>query len=375
MTQRFSFTEHPHFPKIRVTKGRFFLQYLQSRHKYYALILLAITMIFTGLLAGPDLVYGLPYRLQSQPPMYYAHVTLLISGTIGLYLSFARLNGRIAMGIMSIGISIYMIFLTTISFGSMSAEIRFVIQALLIIAESVAIFFSVKLMIGQRVNSLRLRVIYGVYLIRFLVMFIEDWHNGATFIGGLANNATYFGPMLMIFITLIALSTGDSGYKSSFKVLRENVTTLEISDATFSDTYMIRADLIKLLTMGGEGWEESEHSDIDKQLEITIYNYLRRSNLTFRKWGDGVITGTFYPKDMKARLLKNINFPVRHIACLGGDRNTCTSVRIYGNTGFFIEILIRDFHIRKYRTAKELKYKLMIWRRIAKGISEDEVMD
>ena len=133
-----------------------------------------------------------------------------------------------------------------------------------------------------------------------------------------------------------------------------NVLALETTTVTFGEMYMMRDSLKALLDENRTQWSDSPEPEIDKELEIILYNNLRRERLVIRRWADdGAVTATFKPRDLEVHLYRYLNFPIMHISCPGGA-DTCGRVRMYGKEGFFVDILVRDHHIRKYRTAREM---------------------
>ena len=197
-------------------------------------------------------------------------------------------------------------------------------------------------------------VVELAFIAIFLVALFLNLYHRMTFNDALTALNDYHASILLMAISVICLSLGDAKHMSPTKRLRLNVLALETTTVTFSEMYMMRDSLRAMLDEGRAQWADSPEPEIDKELEIVLYNNLRRERMVIRQWADdGAVTATFKPRDLEVHLYRYLNFPITHISCPGGV-DACNRVRMYGKDGFFVDILVRDHHIRKYRTAREM---------------------
>ena len=374
-----------------VSKSRYFKEVCFRYRSQIMMSILGLSMIVLGILDTPIVssYYTISESARLESQAYGSGLVLIIFGILGIVATF-RIRGPFAGGIMTLGIVIhFMIFIAimfpdmvvdTTSTGSLAAEpgmldpdpdvyvdpepepdpgedssdyVNYMIRLIFYLLEGFCIFFAIKMMMGSTHNTSRVVIVEALFIAIFLVVLFVNIHRGLSFVESMDRLNDYHSSIILMIISVICLSMGDAKYMSPMKRLRLNVLALETTTVTFSDMYMMRDSLTALVTEDPSKWNDSAEPEIEKELDITMYNTARRERLVIRKWEDGALTATFKPRDLEVHLYRYLNFPIKHIACPGGPEQ-CGRVRLYGNEGFFVDILVRDEHIRKYRPVEQI---------------------
>ncbi len=374
-----------------VSKSRYFKEVCFRYRSQIMMSILGLSMIVLGILDTPIVssYYTISESARLESQAYGSGLVLIIFGILGIVATF-RIRGPFAGGIMTLGIVIhFMIFIAimfpdmvvdTTSTGSLAAEpgmldpdpdvyvdpepepdpgedssdyVNYMIRLIFYLLEGFCIFFAIKMIMGSTHNTSRVVIVEALFIAIFLVVLFVNIHRGLSFVESMDRLNDYHSSIILMTISVICLSMGDAKYMSPMKRLRLNVLALETTTVTFSDMYMMRDSLTALVTEDPSKWNDSAEPEIEKELDITMYNTARRERLVIRKWEDGALTATFKPRDLEVHLYRYLNFPIKHIACPGGPEQ-CGRVRLYGNEGFFVDILVRDEHIRKYRPVEQI---------------------
>ena len=383
-----------------VSKSKYLKEVYFRYRPQIMMSILGLSMIVLGFLDLPIVssYYSITDNARLTSQAYGSGLVLIIFGILGIIATF-RIRGPFAGGIMTLGIVIHFVIFIAIMFpdalvvepsstGSLADPglldpapdpeyvdpdpweyeyddeptpepeddvdyVNYMIRLIFYLLEGFCIFFAIKMIMGSTHNTRRVVVVEMLFIVVFLVVLSVNIHRGLTFVESMDRLNDYHSSIILMIISVICLSMGDAKYISPMKRLRLNVLALETTTVTFSDMYMIRDSLKALITEDSSEWSDSAEPDIDKELDITLYNTARRERLVIRKWADGELTATFKPRDLEVHLYKYLNFPIKHIACPGGPE-TCGRVRLYGKEGFFVDILVRDEHIRKYRPVEDI---------------------
>jgi hypothetical protein len=377
-----------------VSRARYFKEVCFRYRPQIMMSILGLTMIIMGILDTPLVTsyYTISEGARLASQAYGSGVVLIIFGILGIVSTF-RILGSFAGGIMTLGIVIHFIIFTAIMFpdlvvdpastGALGVEpgaiepgatdpdiyvdpepepdpedddggdINYIIRLIFFLLEGFCIFFAIKMIMGSTHNTSRVVIVELLFIAIFMVVLFVNIHRGLSFVESMDQLNDYHSSIILMVVSVICLSMGDAKYISPMKRLRLNVLALETTTVTFSDMYMMRDSLQALVTEDPSKWNDSAEPEIEKELDITMYNTARRERLVIRKWADGALTATFKPRDLEVHLYRYLNFPIRHIACPGGPEQ-CGRVRLYGKEGFFVDILVRDEHIRKYRPVEQI---------------------
>ncbi len=376
-----------------VSKSRYFKEVCFRYRSQIMMSILGLSMIVLGILDTPIVssYYTISESARLASQAYGSGLVLIIFGILGIVATF-RIRGPFAGGIMTLGIVIHFMIFIAIMFpdmvvdptstGSLAAEpgvfdpdpdvyvdpepepepdpeedssdyVNYMIRLIFYLLEGFCIFFAIKMIMGSTHNTSRVVIVEALFIAIFLVVLFVNIHRGLSLVESMDRLDDYHSSIILMIISVICLSMGDAKYISPMKRLRLNVLALETTTVTFSDMYMMRDSLTALVTEDPSKWNDSAEPEIEKELDITMYNTARRERLVIRKWEDGELTATFKPRDLEVHLYRYLNFPIKHIACPGGPEQ-CGRVRLYGNEGFFVDILVRDEHIRKYRPVEQI---------------------
>ncbi len=377
-----------------VSRARYFKEVCFRYRPQIMMSILGLTMIIMGILDTPLVTsyYTISEGARLASQAYGSGVVLIIFGILGIVSTF-RIRGPFAGGIMTLGIVIHFIIFIAIMFpdlvvdpastGALGVEpgaiepgatdpdiyvdpepepdpedddggdINYIIRLIFFLLEGFCIFFAIKMIMGSTHNTSRVVIVELLFIAIFMVVLFVNIHRGLSFVESMDQLNDYHSSIILMVVSVICLSMGDAKYISPMKRLRLNVLALETTTVTFSDMYMMRDSLQALVTEDPSKWNDSAEPEIEKELDITMYNTARRERLVIRKWADGALTATFKPRDLEVHLYRYLNFPIRHIACPGGPEQ-CGRVRLYGKEGFFVDILVRDEHIRKYRPVEQI---------------------
>lgn len=385
-----------------VSRARYFKEVCFRYRPQIMMSILGLTMIIMGILDTPLVTsyYTISEGARLASQAYGSGLVLIIFGILGIVSTF-RIRGPFAGGIMTLGIVIHFMIFIAIMFPDMvvdpastgalgvepgaiepgatdptdpdiyvdpepepdpegddGGDVNYIIRLIFFLLEGFCIFFAIKMIMGSAHNTSRVVIVELLFIAIFMVVLFVNIHRGLSFVESMDQLNDYHSSIILMVVSVICLSMGDAKYISPMKRLRLNVLALETTTVTFSDMYMMRDSLQALVTEDPSKWNDSAEPEIEKELDITMYNTARRERLVIRKWADGALTATFKPRDLEVHLYRYLNFPIKHIACPGGPEH-CGRVRLYGKEGFFVDILVRDEHIRKYRPVEEILAPLL----------------
>ena len=340
-----------------VSPLKYALELFKRKKSTFMLCLLGALMIYVGFMVDP------PWHVFSSAGTddfknSLAAFVLFIGGIAGIAIALRYREGAYAGGIMTLALAFYFIFLIGILFPESddpeSGDMNYMIRMVFYILMAFCIMFSVKILLGSTQNTMRIVYIEMGALAIFLIMFFMRIHQGAPVSEAWERLSDYHHAALLMLVSIVCLNMSDVKYERPYTKLRLNVEALETTAVTISDTYILRSALDWILDDTYQSWEDSKEHGVEKEIRVLLYTRFRKEMFILRKWADDdtpVIT--FLPKDLKVHLFNNINFPVRHIYCPGG-RETCGRVRLYGDNGMFVDLLVRDEHTRMYRSVLDL---------------------
>ena len=344
-----------------VTRGTLVKEFLFRYRSQIALVTLCVFMI----------VLGIIYRIQYKDydgmedyrfKFYVAYTVLTLTGFIGIAASILLKRGTVSGGMIIFGLTIFFIFVAAGSYvNGMDEDMEeygFMVRLAMYILLAFVVVFSIKIMIGSTVNTSRVIWLLGILVGIFLLQYIVDLHHNISTADSLAGKSDYIGVFIISVVTIILLGYSDTKYVGPMKRLRLNVEALEATEITFDRTYMLRSSLRSLME-SREQWDRSVDGS-KRELVIQLYNRIRRDEMVVKEWYDGTLVCTVIPKSRRFQLYRGFTFPIRHIAI--GDLETTDLIRIYGDNGFFIELTIRDTHIKRYRSLREVKAIFQFWK-------------
>ena len=328
-----------------------------KRHRSQTmLVILGISMVLVGSFEMPDVnIFSGGLDDSHTLKVFIGSMILIVFGLAGMMLS-VHPNGYLAAGIMTLGIVAHFMFFVAFMFADTSEDddASYIIRLLFYILLGFCTLFAVKMMIGSTQNTMRVVIVEAAFVGLFILAYLIEIHHGNKPSQALAALSDYHGTVILMLVSIICLNMSESKYISPMKRLRMNVEALETTTVTMNETYMMREQLKDLLDPQRTNWAVPDTPGVEKQLDITLYNSLRREMITVRKWeGDDCLVATVLPRDLKVHLYKHLNFHIRHIAMIG-DEDTCARIRMYGDNGFFIDVLVRDIHIKKYKTTMDV---------------------
>ena len=334
-----------------------------NRHRSQAmLVVIGIAMIIVGSAEIPAVnVFDGGLDDTHVLKVFVSSMILIVFGLAGIMLSIHP-NGALSAGVMTLGIVAHFVFFVAFMFTDTSDEdeTSYMVRLLFYILLGFCTLFAVKMMIGSTQNTMRVVVVELVFVILFIIAYLIGIHHASRPSEAFASLSDYHGTVILMIVSIICLNMSDSKYVSPMKRLRMNVEALETTTVTLDETYIMRDQLKDLLDPGRSNWAVSEEPGVEKQLDIVLYNSLRREMITVRKWeGDDCPVATILPMDLRVHLYKHLNFHIRHIAMIG-DGDTCARIRLYGDNGFFIDVLVRDTHIKKYKNTMDVA-DLAVW--------------
>ncbi len=337
---------------MRITPWAMVGEVFKRYRSQIMLIIIAVSMIIVGSFDTPDInIFEGGFTSSSQMKDFIGGMILIVFGITGMILSVLP-KGSLAAGLMTLGIVIHFFFFVSMLFpSSPDDDVTYMIRLAFYLLLVVCALFAFKMILGSNQNTIRVVVVEGVFLGVAVIAYLLDIHHGLSVSEAIANLEDYHGTLVLMLVSVICLNMSNSKYVSPMKRLRMNVEALETSTVTFNDTYIMRNQLLALVDPERTEWVKSDEPGVEKELDIILYNRLRRELLVVRKWeGDDTPIASFMPGDLKVHLYKHLNFPVRHVYCYGG-KDSCARFRMYGDNGFFVDILVRDVHIKKYKNS------------------------
>ena len=114
-----------------------------------------------------------------------------------------------------------------------------------------------------------------------------------------------------------------------------------VIDTNFSDadSYLVRSDIKEIDGMLNSPQGECDGA-VEFEKEFDMVGPMRSRMLTVRRWkGEGFLRATIGSSNGS---FDGFRFQIRHIAPDTGSLDDCTSVRIYGEPGLYVDIIIRD---------------------------------
>lgn len=320
------------------------------------LAVIGVAMIFVGSAECPPLnVFNGDLGDTHLLKTFVSSMILISFGLAGIFLSMYP-KGYLSAGVMTLGIVLHFIFFVSFLFADTSEddELSYIVRLLFYLLLGFCTLFAVKMLIGSTQNTMRVVVVEAAFVVVFLVAYLVEVHHGLKPIDAFNTLSDYHGTIVLMLVSIICLNMSDSKYVNPMKRLRMNVEALETSTVTSNDTYVMRSQLLDLLDPERSNWTVNPSPGVEKELRLIMYNSLRREMILVRKWeGDDTPIVTILPLDLKVHPFKHLNFHIRHIAMIG-SKETCARFRMYGDNGFFVDILVRDTHVRKYKDTMDI---------------------
>lgn len=339
--------------EVRITPMGFVAELFRRYKSQIMLSVIAVTMILVGSFETPEVnVFEHPDFISSADfKAFVGGLILVLFGLAGICTIPLR-NGTFPAGLMTLGVVIHYVFFVMFLFPDTSEDddVSYMIRLAFYVLLGFCGLFSLKIIIGSTQNTMRIVVVEIAFLAVFAIAYLLGIHHGLTPSESIASLKDYHGTFFIMLVSVICLNLSDSKYIGPMKRVRMNVEALETTTVTNNDTYIMRESLYLLMDPDREGWSASDEPGVEKELIVNLYNRLRREQMVIRKWeGEESPICTFMPLDLKVHLYKHLNIPIRTAVCPGGIDN-CRRVRFYGDNGYFVDILVRDTHIRKYKT-------------------------
>lgn len=309
-----------------------------------------ITMVIVGFFGGPDLLSGVPSGSTTATLRFMAYAVMTALGVLGL-LSMLRFDNRVSTTMLVLGIVLNLLFLASSDAKSLGGDYKLIVRMMLNLLGAFCVVFAIGLMLDHRQNALRIEVILAGFMFLNLFRFVFALHHGVPFRDCVMDHYRYNVDMLLAALAFILLNMKSSRYATSMMRLKRSIQSIESTDAIPGGTYMIRRDLERILDPERSEWVESDMDGVESELAVMIYSTSMRIRLVFRKWEEDV-TVSVLPADEGVQQYQHLVIPMRHTAVrsLGGGYGM---FRIYGDDGMYIDILVRNTHIRKYRTMDE----------------------
>lgn len=312
-----------------------------------------IFMLIVGFSYGPGLFSGPPGGTTSGAMKYMAYASLATAGALGLA-SMLRFGNRVTVAVMSMGVVLHLMFLASCDAGALSGDNKAIVRMLLYILGAFCVVFSLGLMLGHRHNTLRLEAVMAGYLALNLFRFLFDLHHGTPFVECLASHKRYNVDAALVAMMVVLLNMKSSRHATSMTRLRRSIQSIESADAVPGGMYMLKGDMLEVLDPERAAWTPSDIDGAESEIQVTLYSNSLKIRLVFRKWeGEDDPTVSVLPDSDGVQLYQHIVFSVRHVAS-GSAGEGLEAVRLYGDDGMFIDVLVRDAHIRKYRTMAEV---------------------
>lgn len=316
------------------------------------LTIIGVTMILVGCFECPDVsvINGIDPVDSPEFKSFVGGFILVVFGLAGIMLTLHP-SGTLSAGVMTLGIVVHYVFFVMFLFPDTedSGDVNYMIRLAFYLLLGFCLVFSLKMIIGSTQNTIRVVIVEVAFLAVFIIAYLLGIHHGQTPSESFAALSDYHGTFYIMLVSVICLNMSDSKYVGPMKRLRLNVEALETTTVTVNDTYMLRGSLKALVDPERALWSDSDEPGVEKELRIPLYNRLRREMIIVRKWEDDEYPiATIMPLDLKVHLYMHLSMPLKFISVPGGSEN-CVRVRFYGEDGFFVDILVRDVHIRKYR--------------------------
>lgn len=202
------------------------------------------------------------------------------------------------------------------------------------------IYLNLLLYIGNRYNQMRLYALTSFTILILILPILYDVAFDYTYLwDSMVKHLPNTIDIIILSLYMIILSHPDVRYHSSKIRLGYNVNVLDDTLFVDKDAYMDRKEFLSLID-GTIGWESSDHPEISGVKTAMFNTNGHKAKLVMRRHDDGTIYGTFIANDDGTHI-QELTFPVRQLT-YNGDSTDCDMFTIYGDTGYFIRMMVKD---------------------------------
>ena len=182
-------------------------------------------------------------------------------------------------------------------------------------------------------------VFYVVYEVLNYRMYIIDLFNGMASMEGLYIYILPYIPytVLMLLFTYM-LFRPDIMPRSLINCMTDSADSVIDTGYSDTDSYLVREDLLAICGM--MGGEDTTDAPVQEERTFDIIGPQRRRMMTVRRWrGESFLRATI---GSNSGSFDGFRFEIRQIVPDTGNLSDCGYIRIYGETGMYADIMIRE---------------------------------
>ena len=313
--------------------------------------LMGIIIVITG-------AYFLYVALQPEYERYPGELTaniILIAGGALLAL-FLRKDLRrstvlamITIALSTIAGSVYYIFYT-------DESMQIILSNVFVILSVVLIYYSISLIFNTTAGNTKGLICLGVLALVQLAPIVYKLYMGADPIELVKDNVDRVVRGSSFLIVIFILTRKDMALENLPRRMDRNSTYLYSEEATSPNAFIDKRDFEKLIDIPKDGWKICKFGPVDSEYIIPLYN--TSSSLRLQKWkAGGDIQMAVCSGDGESYTV-SMTIPMRSVVLDDPDRNKASKIRVYGDDGVFVDLLIRDLedlpkgYIENYRYNK-----------------------
>lgn len=281
-------------------------------------------------------------------------LVIILAGLVIILLLRKDLRRSTITSLMAMGISIILCYMELLyaprgHTDILQGDISIVIGAVLI-------YYSVSLIFHTSAGSIKALICLGLLVASEMLPIIYFLYMGNDFSEVITENRDPLVYGIMHLTILYILSRKEMLLEGVNKRLERNSKYLYEAMATPADSYLDVSDVSELYTYPGIGWVAVDGGGpVVEEKSVTLH----RSDMKIllqKIRGDERVHFSLCP-DEGGSFSVPISFPIESIVLDGEDLYSSKSVRIYGNDGLFMNILIMDYDKEKKTYIETIRYK------------------
>lgn len=274
---------------------------------------------------------------------------MIISGLVSAVMLYRGKSYTLALVGFAIGFSVFIKF-ADLLWVDMAVNIddpnyiKNIIYYLFTIFGVMIMYAAVRMYMGFRRNAARLAVYMAVPIIMILVFFIYLTVNRGFDTVQVCKQYHFMIPLTVLSIVYeIGLFQSTLIGKSQLGRVKMDVDCISTNTFTDPSAKMQRSELVRMVKIlnGNEAWNSSE-GIYDGEFTVILGRKKEQRKLVFKKvtLNQNVIL-TVLPADYNG-YINAFRMNIRGVTPLGSNFKSCDKIRIFGDDGVFIDILISD---------------------------------
>ena len=313
-------------------------------------IAMAVSMIFCG-------VYFM-FLIQVNDDLPLSEVIsncfFIIGGIVTLVFFSNNVRRAIASSLMGLALANLIHYVPQLFSDSM---LDYGMAFVFVLAAIVLIYYSISIVFSPTASSLKAVILLAVIAAVDLIPIILAIHKGTFFVEIFTSYSDDVVRVIMYATIMVILMTKDMKLETFQKRLRRNAEYLFSAMGTDPLTYINRYGVRAIMSDDDVGWRHLDHGPIEMERVVPLENRIRVTELFLQRWkGDPRLHLTVRNRNSHSYVIA-MSMVVEKIVLDADTIAEATRIRLYGQEGVFIEIMIRDPVEKKKGYIETIRWK------------------